>query len=52
MYSLGFRFLFISIPFYLYVAGPEILVISTAFLLAFLYIWDYNYTFKKVKQNV
>ena len=44
-FSLGFRFLFISIPFVLYVAGPEALVISTVGMLLFMVMWDYLYIF-------
>ena len=44
-FSLGFRFLFISIPFVLYVAGPEALIISTVGMLMFMLGWDYLYIF-------
>lgn len=40
-FSLGFRFLFVSIPFAFYAAGPMALVIASAVILIFLYNIDH-----------
>ena len=40
-FSLGFRFMFVSIPFAFYAAGPEALLISTGLILLFLYQVDH-----------
>lgn len=40
--SLGFRFLFVSIPFAFYSLGPTALVVSTALMVVFLYSWDHT----------
>lgn len=40
--SLGFRFLFVSIPFAFYVSGPLALVIATAVIIVFSYNYDYH----------
>mmetsp|Transcript_6931 Transcript_6931/g.10287 ORF Transcript_6931/g.10287 Transcript_6931/m.10287 type:complete len:264 (+) Transcript_6931:34-825(+) len=41
--NLGFRFIFVTIPFAFYAAGPTALVISTFVLLVFLYIYDWKH---------
>jgi uncharacterized membrane protein len=40
-FSLGFRFLFVSIPYWFYAAGPVALIISTICVLGFLYNLDH-----------
>ena len=40
-FSLGFRFLFVSIPFAFYAAGPTALIIASAVMLIFLYNSDH-----------
>jgi hypothetical protein len=40
-FSLGFRFMFVSIPFAFYAAGPEALLIATGLILLFLYQVDH-----------
>lgn len=47
-FSLGFRFLFLAIPFFFYSAGPIATIISTAVIVLFLISIDYeNYYFKR-----
>jgi len=41
-FSLGFRFLFVSIPFAFYASGPLALVIATVTIVIFSYNYDYN----------
>jgi hypothetical protein len=41
-FSLGFRFIFVSIPFLLLFAGAEVLIISTFIVVVFLGHWDFG----------
>jgi uncharacterized membrane protein len=41
-FSLGFRCIFVAIPFMFYSIGPEALIISTGIMLIFIYFWDHG----------
>jgi hypothetical protein len=41
VYSLGFRLMFISIPFMFVTIGSVELIVGTAVIIAFLYTWDF-----------
>jgi len=43
-FNLGFRFLFLSIPFIFYAIGPFALLVSSAFVVVCLYIFDFSST--------
>lgn len=42
-FSLGYRFLFCSLPFYLYAAGPIFLMASGVLMVFFLWYVDFNH---------
>jgi hypothetical protein len=43
IFSLGFRFMFVAIPFAFYIIGPIALLIATAVILSFSYLHDFNF---------